>query len=182
MALGAGATPSCPEPALGTLALLSPGPDLPSRLRPTSSGLEDRQERTWRVNVSKPPRKGRSVLGALVGSALRSHSPVGSLGLPRLAPNPPRAAKSCPHAAAPTPEVPQGVRGEAGLGAGSASRTDSANVTGGSRRDNRGLLATGRTGWVIKAEHGLPAPREQCPGPCPWGRLSGARILQDCDW
>ena len=109
--------------------------------------------------------------------AVRSHRPVGSLGLPRLAPNSPWAAKPCPHAAAPRPEIPQGLCGEAGPGAGSASRTDSANVTGGSGQDNRGLFATGRTGWVIKTEHGLPAPREQCPGPCPRGRPSGARIL-----
>lgn len=78
-------------------------------------------------------------------------------------------------------QVPWGLCGEAGPGAGSASRADSANVTGGSGQDNRGLFTTGRTGGgggVIKAEHGLPAPREQCPGPCPRGRLSGARILR----
>ena len=43
-------------------------------------------------------------------------------------------------------QVPRGLHGEAGPGAGSASRADSANVTGGSGRDNRGLFAKGRTG------------------------------------
>lgn len=50
------------------------------------------------VNVSKPPRKGRSALGAHSWGALRSHSPVGSLGLPDWPPAL-REGKSCPHAA-----------------------------------------------------------------------------------
>ena len=74
VALGAGATPSCPEPALGACALLSPGPALPSRLRPRSSGSEGRQERAWQANTSKLPREGRSVLGALLGCCALSPS------------------------------------------------------------------------------------------------------------
>lgn len=183
MALGAGAPASCPEPALGARALPSPGPDQPSRLRATSSASESRQERTGRANTSKPPREGRSGLGALLGSALHSHHPISSLGLPRSAPNPPQAARPCPHTAAPRPagplgpswrSRPRGLAQPPGLTPQMSQEVLGGIIGGCSPREGQGVAG----GGVIKAEHRLPAPREQCPGPCPRGRLSGAWILQ----
>lgn len=111
---------------------------------------------------------------------LRSASPVAPWASPDW-PQPPRAAKSCPHAAAPRPEVPQGVRWEK-QALGWLSLQDWTLQMLREVRGIIGLLATGRTGRVIKAEHGLPAPREQCPGPVPMGAATGSLILQDCDW
>lgn len=126
------------------LALLSPGPDLPSRLRPTSLvGWKTDREADMAVNVSKPPRKGRSVLGALgVCSALTVLA--GSPGPPQTGPQPLRGQLSCPHACS-NARGPSGRSWRSRPGGWLSLQTDSANVTGGCRRDNR-VVSHGKDG------------------------------------
>lgn len=180
-ALGAGAPASCLEPALGARALLSPGPDQPSRLRARSSVSESRQERTGRANTSKPPREGRSGLGALLGSALCSQCRQ-LPGPPQISPQPSSDSEALPPHCCSKASRPLGAfmekqaRGLAqppGLTPQMSQEVLGGIIGGCSPREGQGVV-----GAVIKAEHGLPAPREQCPGPCPRGRLSGARILR----
>ena len=100
--------------------------------------------------MSKPPTGGGLGLGGPPGSALHSQSPASSLGLPTPGSNPVAAARPRCWGVS-RPAGPSGPPRRSRPGPGSSSVTDSANVTGGSGQDNRGLFTTGRTGYSSRS-------------------------------